>query len=186
MVVTREIALSILDEIAAELAEEMGYDQISYNDINCGFWDMEHIGPLGLKEDGSSPMNWKKGTMSKLLKQKYGQMIEYKYHEQVPEGEVFRSTLVTGDYVNLRFMFGEPCLSIHKAGNTYMGELQIGRKFIKDEAGNAVLDKNGYHQYIDDYEIRGLHCFGELGISWGIDLHTRWINKIQNLEKTET
>lgn len=185
MKITRDVALHILDEMAEELAKQLGYDQISYKDIDCGFWDMEHYGPLGVSEDGKTKLAVEKGSMSKFLKQKYGEMVEYKYHKALPEGEEFKSTINSGDYVGLRFMWGMPCLAVHQGGNSIMGELQIGQKWLYDENGNEVLDERGYHEHSDEYEVSGLHCFKEAGIAWGYELHRRWTGKVAKLKEED-
>lgn len=169
MKITREVAIGILNDIGAEIAAELGYSQITYNDIDCGFWDMEHAGPLGVSEDGTVIEGWEKGAMSKWLTAKYGEMKEYKLHAPVPEGEKFKSTIRSGDYVGLRFMWGEPCLAVHKNGNSIMGELQLHAKRIDYEDGTG--------EYTDEYHVSGLHCFGEEGILWGNRLHEMWKKK---------
>ncbi len=162
MKITRDVAIGILNDIAAEIAAELGYSQITYNDIDCGFWDMENGGPLGIE-------GVQKGTMSAILKARYGEMKEYKLHAPVPEGEKFKATTSSGDYVGLRFMFGEPCLAVHKNGNRIMGELQLHEKPIYYEDGSG--------EYTDEYHVSGLHCFGEEGILWGNRLHEMWKKK---------
>lgn len=181
MKITRDIAVRILDEMAEEVAKSFGYDQISTNDIDCGFWDMEHLGPLGVSEDGKTRIAVEKGSMSKFLKEKYGEMVEYKYHKAVPDGEEFKSTIDSGNYVGLRYMWGMPCLAIHQNGNSVMGELQIGRKYLLDENGNEVLVENGYHKLSDEYDVSGLHCFKKLGIEYGKMLHKMWNKKVYDL-----
>ena len=184
MKITRDIAVRILDEMAEEVAKSFGYDQISTNDIDCGFWDMEHLGPLGVSEDGKTRIAVEKGSMSKFLKEKYGEMVEYKYHAKMPKTETF-ATLTKGDYVGVRFMLGTPCISIHQDGNTYMGELSLSRKWLYNAKGEPVFDSFGCHERIDEYEVGGIHCFGERGIVWGNMLYQMWIGKVEKLKRSE-
>lgn len=183
MIITREIALKIFDEMAAEFARSFGYDQITYNDIDCGIWDMEHT--IDTKNGKMVKVVVEKGAMSKWLQEKYGTMVEYKYHAKMPKTETFKATLTKGDYVGVRFMLGTPCISIHQDGNTYMGELSLSRKWLYNAKGEPVFDSFGCHERIDEYEVGGIHCLGERGIVWGNMLYQMWIGKVEKLKRSE-
>lgn len=184
MKITRDIAIGILDGMAADLAKEFDFDQIQYKDIDCGFWDMEHAGPLGRGEDGVVIQGWEKGSMSKYLKAKYGDMVEYKYYAKPADGEEFKPTISKGSYVGLRYRFGMPCISIHQDGNTYMGELELTQEWLLDENGEPVMNEKGWHEYIDEYRVGGLTCFKERGIVWGQMLYNMWLERIAGLKES--
>ena len=126
---TREKAIEILNAMARDLAVEFGYTKLKYRDTSFGIWDTQ--------------------SFRKYMTDTYGKLEEYQMHNS----DDFRSDIMTGDYIEFRYMFDTPCLSIHKDGNTHMGELQIG--------GSSD----------GDYHVAGIHCFSEQGIEWGNKLY---------------
>lgn len=164
MNIDRATAIRILDKIAAELANKYGYDQISHKDASFGVWDMKNFGPF--KIEGVEA-----GSMSAILKAKYGKMVEYRYFAKGHEK----------DYVEFRYRFESPCVSIHEHGNRYLAELEITDLLAIDDDGEYVKDDNDRCVLSGNYGVSELLCFGPKGIEWGNMLYAMWNEKVQKL-----
>lgn len=176
MLVNREQAKQIIDEMAVHFAEQFQCHTLIEQRTHYGIWDEVNLGGFGsVKDDGKKviPISWSKGAMSRVLEEKYGISAVSEYRWVSADDEDI--------YIEVRPRFDNFCIAIHVG--KHMGKIEIGHTYPCDEEDIHYLrGEDGRLLEPDEtnYRFHEMLAFHDRGIKFCEMLLEEWNRRVCN------